>query len=167
MHNIKTVIQAVVLLGKYSIFKVSQENLQQGLLKVVSNTGLAGRWQILHEQPLVICDTAHNFDGLKTVTKQIDTVNYDHLHIVLGFVNDKNLQDILLLFPQNAKYYFCKPDIPRGLDNIQLQELALKLGLKGNTHNSVSEAYEAAFKNASVKDFIFIGGSTFVVAEII
>ena len=115
----------------------------------------------------VICDTAHNSHGLKIVVNQIQNEKFDNLYIVLGVVNDKDLNDILPLFPKNATYFFCKPNIPRGLDGKILQQKAFEFGLKGNLYNSVSEAYQSALEKASGNDFIYIGGSTFVVAEIV
>jgi dihydrofolate synthase/folylpolyglutamate synthase len=166
MHNKKTVIQAISILNEQTDFKVSLENIKSGLLQVVKNTGLLGRWQQLGENPKVICDTAHNKNGLEIVLNQIQKETFDHLHVVLGVVNDKELDEVLPLFPQNATYYFCKPNIPRGLDASLLQEKALQFGLTGNTHDSVTAAYLAAKENAVKDDFIYIGGSTFVVAEL-
>ncbi|TRX35486.1 bifunctional folylpolyglutamate synthase/dihydrofolate synthase [Flavobacterium sp. ZT3R18] len=165
-HNKKTVIQAFQILNEQTDFKVSAENIKSGLLHVVKNTGLLGRWQQLGENPKVICDTAHNKNGLEIVLNQIQKETFDHLHIVLGVVNDKELDEVLPLFPKNATYYFCKPNIPRGLDSSILQEKALQFSLIGNTYNSVTDAYDSAKNNSIKKDFIYIGGSTFVVAEL-
>jgi dihydrofolate synthase/folylpolyglutamate synthase len=165
-HNKKTVSQTIKILNEQTDFKVSTENIKSGLLRVVKNTGLLGRWQQLGENPKVICDTAHNKNGLEIVLKQIQKETFDRLHIVLGVVNDKELSEVLPLFPKNASYYFCKPNIPRGLDAALLQEKALEFGLKGNIYNSVTAAYTDSKKNASKDDFIYIGGSTFVVAEL-
>jgi dihydrofolate synthase/folylpolyglutamate synthase len=165
-HNKKTVIQALTILDEQTSFKVSIENIKSGLLHVVKNTGLLGRWQQLGENPKVICDTAHNKNGLEIVLSQIQKETFDHLHIVLGVVNDKELDEVLPLFPKNATYYFCKPNIPRGLDAALLQEKALQFSLSGNTYSSVSEAYNASKNNSTKEDFIYIGGSTFVVAEL-
>ncbi|MBC7523962.1 MAG: bifunctional folylpolyglutamate synthase/dihydrofolate synthase, partial [Flavobacterium sp.] len=111
--------------------------------------------------------TAHNKEGLKIVLNQVLKEEFQLLHFVLGFVNDKDLKEILPLFPQNAKYYFCKPNIPRGLDAEILFNEAKAFGLTGNIYSSISEAYQSALKNAGNDDFIYIGGSTFVVAEIL
>ena len=166
-HNKKTVIQTVIVLNSQEEFKVSKEQLSTGLLNVVKNTGLLGRWQQLGESPKIICDTAHNKNGLEIVLKQIQKEKFEKLHIVLGVVNDKKLDEILPLFPTDATYYFCKPNIPRGMDIGFLKEKAAEFNLKGNTYNSVSEAYDAALQNATNSDFIYLGGSTFVVAEIL
>jgi dihydrofolate synthase / folylpolyglutamate synthase len=165
--NKKTVIQTISVLNSQKEFYVSEENIKMGLLNVVKNTGLQGRWQQLGKTPKIICDTAHNKNGLEIVMKQIQKEKYDTLHIVFGVVNDKDLNEILPLFPINAIYYFCKPNIPRGLDTKTLQEEARKFNLFGNIYNSVSEAYKKSKINATKTDFIYIGGSTFVVAEIL
>ena len=115
----------------------------------------------------MICDTAHNKHGLTIVLNQIKKEKYQNLHIVLGVVNDKDLDDILPLFPKKATYYFCRPNISRGLNEKLLKEKALTFELIGKVYLSVSEAYNNALKNASPNDFIYIGGSTFVVAEIL
>lgn len=167
VHNKKTVLQTISVLNSQNEFKITPENIKSGLLNVVKNTGLQGRWQQLNAFPKVICDTAHNKNGLEIVLKQIQKEDFDTLHIVLGVVNDKDLDEILPLFPKKAIYYFCKPNIPRGLDVIILKQKAASFELKGEVYNSVSEAYKRAIKNAAKSDFIYIGGSTFVVAEIL
>ena len=165
-HNKKTVVQTISILNSQRTFKISEANIKSGLLKVVKNTGLEGRWQQLGEFPKIICDTAHNKNGLEIVMKQIQKEKFDTLHIVLGVVNDKDLNEVLPLFPTDAIYYFCKPNIPRGLDAAILQEEARKNDLLGDTHPSVADAYNKALQTATMSDFIYIGGSTFVVAEI-
>lgn len=166
-QNKKTVMETIAVLNTQKEFNVSPTNIQAGLLNVVKNTGLQGRWQQLGNFPKIICDTAHNKHGLEIVMKQIQKEKFETLHIVLGLVNDKDLGEILPLFPKNAIYYFCKPEIPRGLEALILQKEAEKLQLKGKVFNSVSNAYKAAIKNTNTNDFIYIGGSTFVVAEIL
>ena len=164
--NIKTVVQTVKQLqGKG--FKISKKNVKQGLLKVVKNTGLLGRWQILKERPKVVCDTGHNREGLIYVMQQLSNETFESLHIVFGVVNDKDLRYILDLLPKKATYYFCKPNIPRGLDAEELQQTFSSYKLKGRAYKSVNEAYNSALNNARKDDFIYVGGSTFVVAEII
>jgi dihydrofolate synthase / folylpolyglutamate synthase len=164
-HNQKTVLQTMSVLQSH--FEISSNHIKEGLLHVVKNTGLLGRWQQIHKNPKVICDTAHNSHGLKIVLNQIQKEQFDQIFFVLGFVNDKDLDSILPLFPKTAKYFFAKPDLPRGIDARILQEKAKEYGLFGETYNSVSEAYEEALKTANTNDFIYIGGSTFVVAEIL
>jgi dihydrofolate synthase/folylpolyglutamate synthase len=165
LKNKKTVIESFRNLK--SDFNISEENIKKGIMNVVQNTNLQGRWQVLQENPKVICDTAHNAHGLEIVMNQIKKEEFKQLHIVLGVVNDKDLDSILPLFPKNAIYYFCKPKIERGLSAKILQEKAATYNLKGNIYNSISIAYKKALANSDIKDLIYIGGSTFVVAEII
>ena len=165
LKNKKTVIETFRNLK--SNFIISEENIIEGILNVVKNTKLQGRWQILKENPKVICDTAHNAHGLEMVMNQLKKENFNQLHIVLGVVNDKDLDLILPLFPKNAIYYFCKPKIERGLSAKILQEKAASYNLKSSTYNSISNAYKKAIANSNTNDLIYIGGSTFVVAEII
>lgn len=167
VQNKKTVLQSIRVLQSQNQFKISEENIKDGFWNVVKKTGLQGRWQQLGSNPKIICDTAHNKHGLKIVMKQLQREEFDTLHFVLGVVNDKDLDDVLPLFPKNAKYYFCRPNIPRGLEASILAEKATSFGLNGKVFNSVTEAYEEAKKNASESDFIYVGGSTFVVAEIL
>ncbi|NEW80353.1 MAG: bifunctional folylpolyglutamate synthase/dihydrofolate synthase [Gelidibacter sp.] len=166
IHNIKTVLQTIEVL-KTKGFIISEKNIKNGLQKVVKNTGLLGRWQVLNEQPKVICDTAHNAEGLVYVLKQLQEEKFEQLHIVLGVVNDKDLKSVLPLFPKNAKYYFCKPNIPRGLDSFEFQQQCAKFQLMGEAYSSVENAYKSALNTAGKNDLIFIGGSTFVVAEVV
>ncbi|WP_284651653.1 bifunctional folylpolyglutamate synthase/dihydrofolate synthase [Flavobacterium terrisoli] len=166
-HNKKTVLQTLKVLQEKQLLSVSEDAIKRGFLNVVTNTNLQGRWQQLGSSPKIICDTAHNAHGLSIVLNQLKKEKFDNLHIVLGVVNDKNLEEILPLFPKNAKYYFCKPNIPRGLEAEILKEKAAQFGLNGQIYNSVSNAYATATKNAASKDFIYVGGSTFVVAEIL
>ncbi|MBT8246051.1 MAG: bifunctional folylpolyglutamate synthase/dihydrofolate synthase [Winogradskyella sp.] len=165
-NNIKTVIQSVkVLRGKG--FKISQNDLKAGLNKVVKNTGLMGRWQVLGESPKIICDTAHNVEGLSYVMRQLQQESNGQLHIIFGVVNDKNLNDILNVLPEKAMYYLCKPNIQRGLDVYTLSELFIQKGFESQTCNSVKDAFTKAKSKAEKEDVIYIGGSTFVVAEIL
>ena len=164
-HNKKTVLQTIQLLESH--FIISEAHIVSGLKNVIKNTGLLGRWQTLHTHPKVICDTAHNSHGLKIVMDQLQEESFDQLLVVLGVVNDKDLGSILPLFPKNAKYFFCKPNVPRGLEASILQEKALSFGLFGEVFNSVSEAYAFALQEAGTNDLIYVGGSTFVVAEIV
>ncbi|WP_396166268.1 bifunctional folylpolyglutamate synthase/dihydrofolate synthase [Flavobacterium sp.] len=165
IKNKKTVIE--VFRNLKSNFNISEENIKNGIANVVLNTHLQGRWQILQENPKVICDTAHNAHGLEMVIQQLKKETYNQLHIVLGVVNDKDLDAILPLFPKNANYYFCKPKNERGLNAKTLQDKAKSFQLFGNTYASISKAYKAALEKSSDKDLIFIGGSNFVVSEII
>jgi dihydrofolate synthase/folylpolyglutamate synthase len=164
--NILTAIAATSLLNSTG-WSLSKKAIETGLMNVISNTGIRGRWERLSDKPLVICDTAHNPDGLKGVMEQIQHTPHGDLHIVLGVVGDKEISKILSLLPQNAIYYFCKADIPRGLPVEILKNLAQNIGLIGMAYVSVSEAYTAALKAANPDDLVFIGGSTFVVAEVL
>lgn len=165
-NNIGTVQTAFsVLQGKD--FHVGIQHIAKGLKNVVKNTGLLGRWQILQESPKIICDTGHNREGLDYVLHQLSKEKFKQLHIVLGVVSDKDLVTILPLFPSYASYYFCKPNVPRGMEVQLLKKGAEDNNLKGKAYPSVKIALEAAKKVASEADVIFIGGSTFVVAEII
>lgn len=164
--NIKGVIQSIKQLQQKG-FVISNQNIKIGLLNTVKNTDLKGRWQTLGTNPKVICDTAHNKEGLTLAIQQLLKETHQHLHIVFGVVNDKDVMSILPLLPKKATYYFCKPDVPRGLDQNILSTLFLDNGFSGNSYASVSEAYNFALKAASVDDVIYIGGSTFVVAEVV
>jgi dihydrofolate synthase/folylpolyglutamate synthase len=148
-------------------FPVGEAPIRKGLLKVTENTGLLGRWQLLGEDPRIICDTGHNPDGLALVLGQLLEEPYTALHMVIGFVSDKPLEKVLLLFPKDARYYFARPDIPRGLDAAKLCETARDYGLKGAVFSSVTEALNEARAAAGTGDLIFVGGSTFVVAEVV
>lgn len=163
--NKKTVLSTLNCLK--GDFVVSNSTIEKGFLNVILNTGLLGRWQILNSAPKVVCDTAHNSHGLNIVLNQIEKENFTNLHIVLGVVSDKDLDSILPLFPENAIYYFCKPNVSRGLDVEILRMKALQYNLLGEVYSSVRDAYDGAFSSADLSDFIYIGGSTFVVAEII
>ena len=167
IQNKKTVLQTIRILQQQNQFTITETAIKKGFLNVIKNTHLQGRWQVLGKNPKIICDTAHNGHGLKVVLNQLQKEIFNQLHIVLGVVNDKNLDEILPLFPQKARYYFCKPDIPRGLNAHILKEKATKYNLKGEIYTSVSNAYQVAQENATVNDCIYIGGSTFVVSEIL
>ena len=167
ISNKKTALQTIRVLQIQGDFEITEENIQNGFLNVINTTGLQGRWQQLKSQPKVICDTAHNSHGLKIVLNQIKKEQFEELHFVLGVVNDKDLEEILPLFPKEAHYYFCKPNILRGLDAEILQQKAADFQLNGKVYNSVSNAYQAALQNANKSDFVYIGGSTFVVAEVL
>ena len=164
-QNKKTVLQTIKLLQEQ--LPVAENQLRQGLLNVAVNTGFMGRWQQIHANPAAIADTAHNSHGLKLVMEQVQQQKFETLRIVFGVVNDKDLNEILPLLPKHALYYFCKPDIFRGLDEKKLQAAAVNYSLVGNVYNSVKQAYAEALAQSTPEDFIYIGGSTFVVAEIL
>jgi dihydrofolate synthase/folylpolyglutamate synthase len=166
IHNVRTVLQTVAILNT-GVFTISAKAVQQGLLKVTENTGLRGRWEVLGSFPTLICDTAHNREGLSLVFKQLQTEEFQRLHVVLGMVNDKDVLSLLELFPKQAQYYFCKPNVPRGLEASLLAQIFTEHGFEGSIYPSVKDALKAAKQSASHDDLIYIGGSTFVVAEII
>lgn len=163
--NLKTIICAIDILK--NTFSINENHIKNGLFNVIKNTSLMGRWQIIQKKPLVIADTGHNVAGITEIINQLSEINYSKLHFVLSVVNDKDIDSILQLLPKNAEYYFCKADIPRGLDVNILAEKARSSGLKGNCYNSVNEAYTTACANAKDEDLVFVGGSNFTVAEII
>lgn len=164
LKNLEVVYTALEVLTQK--FEISEEAIQNGVWKVVENTGIKGRWQVLSENPRVICDTGHNKDGVTNVLKQLARCRYQRLHVVLGFVNDKEVDAILRILPQDALYYYCKADIPRGMEVQDLETKAKAANLVGEAYESVNSALQAAIKNASEDDLVFVGGSTFVVAEI-
>lgn len=163
--NLATVICAVEQLK--AKFNIEKKDVINGLEFVVKNTNLMGRWQILSRQPLVIADTGHNVGGIKEIVMQLSDMTFRKLHFVLGCVNDKDIDGILHLLPHYADYYFCKADIPRGLDANILADKALEAGLRGKVYESVQQAYNSALNNAHFDDVVFIGGSNFTVAEVI
>ena len=167
IHNKKTVLQTLTVLNQQTNFKTTEKDWEKGLAQVVKNTGLEGRWQQLGAAPKIICDTAHNTHGLSIVLNQIQKEPFDQLHFVLGVVNDKDLDEVLPLFPKNAIYYFCKPNIPRGLNEVDLKSSAENFHLVGDAYGSVHEAYLKAISDADIDDVVFVGGSTFVVAEVV
>jgi len=148
-------------------WKISRQAISGGLGKTTELTGLEGRWQIMEYNPMVVCDTAHNPEGIAAVVDQIKKVPFKQLHMVFGLVCDKDVEMILKLLPENAVYYFTKAAIPRSLNEKTLTEAARKLGLKGTSYPVVKNAFKAARRNAGKNDLVFIGGSTFVVSEIL
>lgn len=163
--NLQGVLMTAELLNEQG-FVLPIHSIKRGIERVIPNTGLRGRWQRLQENPTVICDTGHNKDGIEQVVVQLKTLSYKTLHIVIGMVREKDAMSVLKLLPTEAKYYFCQASIPRAEDARILAEKAFNLGLKGEVIPNVNEAIAAAKRNAAKDDLIFIGGSTFVVAEI-
>jgi dihydrofolate synthase/folylpolyglutamate synthase len=163
--NLTTVMCALDLLRDK--FNLSEDDIRDGIGRVIRNTHLMGRWQILNRDPLTIADTGHNVAGITEVVKQLAEMNYEKLHFVLGMVNDKDIDSVLQLLPHGAEYYFCKADIPRGLDANILAQKAFDMGLRGQVFESVSHAYRSAVNNAHFDDVVFIGGSNFTVAEVV
>lgn len=164
--NLPAVLKAVEIL-KMQGWEISDKAVREGLSNTIALTGLNGRWQIAGANPKIICDTAHNIDGIKQIVEQLTQTPYKKLHIVFGMVNDKEPDKILQLLPRDATYYFTKANIPRALDEKALSTKALEFGLQGESFSSVKEAFISAKKHAGKNDVIFVGGSTFVVAEIL
>ncbi len=165
-ENIATVLQAITTLNGRG-FNIDKRTVTQGVAKVVTNTHLMGRWQILNENPYTVCDTGHNPGAFVHIVKQMETHQHETLRIVIGMVNDKDIETVLSMLPKSAVYYFCKPSVKRAMDEISLMEIGKKFSLNGTCYPTVTEAFNAAKIQASPKDMIYIGGSTFVVAEII
>ena len=166
IKNVMGVLNATEIL-KQKGFIIEETDIKNALSQVQKLTGLHGRWQIIQEKPLVIADTGHNEDGIKEVLDNLKRYTYKTLHFVLGVVNDKDISKILKLLPKDATYYFCKASIPRALDENELATLAKKNGLNGSTFKTVPEALKKAIKQAKVNDLVFVGGSTFTVADIL
>lgn len=166
-YNLKTCLKALEVLNTIDEYKITKAQIKKGLAEVKLNTKLRGRWEILGEAPKIIADTAHNKEGLSLVLEQVFEEKYKDLHIVLGFVNDKDLDTILPLFPATAKYYFSKPDVPRGLEATELYYKAKAFSLYGKAFTTIDNALKAAQRDAQKEDLIYVGGSTFTVAEIL
>ncbi len=163
--NVLTVLQSIEILKEK--FNISVKHIRNGILNIVKNTGLLGRWQVLNNSPLAICDTGHNEAGINYVLNQIKKIPHEKLHFVIGMVNDKEVDKILEMLPLNAEYYFCKANIPRALSANELYDKAIVKGLKGKICKTVKDAYKEALINAQSHDLVFVGGSTFVVAEVV
>ena len=166
LKNTNTILLALRVLKKAG-YNITQEAVEKGFGKVCELTGLMGRWQKLGSTPTIICDTGHNVGGITYISEQLSRQSYQKLHIVLGMVNDKDISGVLALLPEDAEYYFTKATVKRALPEGDLKSLASKAGLNGNTYPDVPKAFEAAKTNASEKDFIFVGGSSFIVADLL
>ncbi len=165
-ENLGTVIKTLEVIKNHGI-KTDINLIKSGLSKVVKNTNFRGRWETISNDPLIICDTAHNEAGIEYVVKQLSETSYNNLHFVIGMVNDKDIRKVLSLLPKNAVYYFTKASIPRALDEKELKNMALQFGLHGSTYPGVEFAINEAKKNYRQNDLIFVGGSNFIVAEAI
>jgi dihydrofolate synthase/folylpolyglutamate synthase len=164
--NLITVLETCVQLQQKG-WDIEERHIRTGLQNAKKITGLHGRWDVIHQQPLIILDVAHNQDGIKMLMEQVEVTDHDHLHIVLGVVKDKEVETILALFPKLADYYFTQADIPRALDARILKEKATAAGLRGEIYPGVNEAIKAALAKASRKDMILVCGSVFLVGEVI
>ena len=165
--NAATVLTAIDVLKNNRLLEIPPKAVYKGFRFVIENTGLMGRWQIIQYNPKIVLDTGHNKAGIEYIVQQLEKEQYEKLHIVFGMVNDKDFSSVLSLLPQSAEYYFTQPSIPRALDAELLKEQALKFGLNGKNYSTVETAFSAAKEVASKKDFIFVGGSTFVVADVL
>lgn len=163
--NLSGVLKTVEILG-YNNWGVTASGVVEGLANVIVYTGLKGRWQQLGSSPLIVCDTGHNIDGLREVLKQIKAQRFQKLHFILGVVRDKEVDPILAILPMDALYYFCEAKIPRAMKASDLAAKAEACGLRGKVIKDVNEALAVARASASADDMIFIGGSTFVVADL-
>lgn len=166
LKNIITVAAAAEQLRNTGLI-IPDKAIRNGMKNVVSATGITGRWQKLSSSPLAYCDSGHNKDGITEVLKQIAKMKFTKLHFVLGVVSDKDIDPVLKMLPENAIYYFCRPQIPRGLSELELINKAASVGLKGHAFPSVQDAYKSAMDSAGKNDLVFVGGSSFVVAEVV
>ena len=166
IKNTATILTAINVLAKIG-FAIQPENIIEGFKHVCELTGLRGRWEKIDENPITICDTGHNVNGLEYIVKQLQQQKYEKLHIVFGMVNDKDIEGVLSIMPKDATYYFCQASVKRAMPSQQLKTLAEAHELKGNTFANVLDAYNSARQNASQNDFIYIGGSSFIVADLI
>lgn len=166
--NIMTVLTAIEELTKHPDerqLSITEKNIYDGLKNVTTNTGLEGRWQIIRKNPLVICDTAHNTEGIRVILQQVNETAYDHLHLIVGFVNDKDVRGIMQYLPIKAEYYFVRLSVPRTMDEKELYSVAEEFGLRGTAYEGIKSAYTTAMKKAGKDDLIFITGSNFLVAD--
>lgn len=161
--NIITCLQTLEVLKDK--LPVKDEHTKEGLLHVKTNTSLLGRWQEISYNPLTVCDIAHNKEGLVEISNQLQNTPFRKLHMLVGFVEDKNIESILKVLPQNAEYYFSRSSIPRSADPNNVADKAILVGIHGKTFQSVEQAYHEILQNSEPDDLIYIGGSTFIVAD--
>ncbi|RXQ97655.1 bifunctional folylpolyglutamate synthase/dihydrofolate synthase [Ancylomarina salipaludis] len=166
VKNIRTALVALKMMNKMG-FNLSDEIIKVGISKIVAQTSLMGRWQHLGDKPGIICDTGHNVAGIIEILKQLDSLKFEKLHMVIGMVDDKDIDEVLNLLPKDANYYFTKASIPRALNENILKDKADKFQLIGKAYTNVADALIAAKSEADSDDLIFVGGSTFVVAEVV
>lgn len=166
VKNTNTLLAAIRILKMYC-YRISEEDVRKGFSHVCELTGLMGRWQKLENKPTLVCDTGHNVGGISYIIEQLEHQKYNHLHIVIGMVNDKDISGVLKMLPKHAIYYFTRASVKRALSENELQESARKEGLQGDTYPDVKTAVAAAKKKADENDFIFVGGSSFIVADLL
>ena len=164
--NTNTILNAVKELIRIG-YNITEDNIRAGFAHVCETTGLMGRWQKLEERPKVICDTGHNIGGMQYIAEQLATMHYDKLHIIIGMVNDKDINGVISLLPPDATYYFTQASVKRALPAEEVMKIGNSHGLHGAAYPSVKDALEAAKRNASENDLIFVGGSTFIVSDLI
>lgn len=164
--NTNTILNAVKELIRIG-YNITEDNIRAGFAHVCENTGLMGRWQKLEERPKVICDTGHNIGGMQYIAEQLASMHYDRLHIIIGMVNDKDINGVISLLPSDATYYFTQASVKRALPAEEVMKIGNSHGLHGAAYPSVKDALEAAKRNASENDLIFVGGSTFIVSDLI
>lgn len=166
LKNTNTLLTAIRLL-KQTGYQFTEDNVRKGFSRVCRITGLMGRWQKLESDPTLVCDTGHNVGGITYIVEQLRHQKYEQLHIVMGMVNDKDISGVLAILPKDAIYYFTKANVKRALSEKELQSMALQSGLHGNTYPNVETAVTAAKEKAGKNDFIFVGGSSFIVADLL
>ena len=166
IKNTNTLLSAIRQLQQRG-YRFTEQDVRKGFSQVCKLTGLMGRWQKLEESPTLVCDTGHNVGGISYIAEQLRYQKYEHLHIVIGMVNDKDISGVLKMLPQDAVYYFTKASVKRALPEKELQHLARTSDLQGETYPDVQAAVTAAKEKAGAKDFIFVGGSSFIVADLL
>lgn len=166
IKNTNTILTALEILSKKG-FTINEENIRNGFDNVCEITGLLGRWQKIENNPDIICDTGHNTGGIEYIVKQLSDMKYEHLHIIIGMVNDKDINGVISLFPREATYYFTQASVKRALPSDEIKKIGNDHGLNGKSYPNVAEALNDAKKNAGKKDLIFVGGSTFIVADLL
>ena len=166
LKNTNTLLSAIRQLRK-SGYQLNEKDVRQGFAHVCEQTGLMGRWQQLSEKPTIVCDTGHNTGGMQYIVEQLKRQTYQTLRIVIGMVNDKDINGVLAMLPKEAQYYFTQASVKRALPADQMKEAAANFGLQGESYPNVASAVRAARQEASDKDFIFVGGSTFIVADLL
>lgn len=165
-QNVPTILTAIDFLIKFG-FNITTQNIYRGFNTVVNTTGILGRWQIIHQNPIAICDIGHNYPAIKCNMKHLQSIAKEKIYFVLGFVKDKDIDKILPLLPTEAYYFFCQANIPRAMNAEELKKIASKFNLKGEVIPQPRKAYQQALSIASKNDVIYVGGSTFVIAEVI
>ncbi len=165
--NARTILTALSVLEKSKAFAFPKEAVWEGFASVIEKTGLLGRWQKLSSSPRIFCDTGHNEAGIVSVVRQIALEEYDTLHILFGMVADKDWRKVLSLLPREAKYHFVTPPSERGLPAQELLEYAVDLGLSGTAHTTMEAGFETVLREAKPNDMVYVGGSNYVVAEIL